>query len=89
MSFHRQPEVNGTLGRLIREKRKADDLSIREAGEVIGISFSTVSRFEAGLVSSDVPLRSFLAVCGWLGLSDRRTMQVAQEVGGPEEADAS
>jgi transcriptional regulator with XRE-family HTH domain len=50
------------LGRLVREHR--GQLSIRQAAEVAGVSFSTLSRVEAG---AQPDLATFLRLCAWLG----------------------
>lgn len=49
------------LGRLVRERR--GKLSLRQAAADAGVSFSTLSRVEAG---SQPDLASFTALCAWL-----------------------
>jgi transcriptional regulator with XRE-family HTH domain len=49
------------LGRLLRERR--GKLSLRQAAADAGVSFSTMSRVEAG---SQPDLASFTALCAWL-----------------------
>jgi transcriptional regulator with XRE-family HTH domain len=50
------------LGRRVRERR--GQLSIRQAAEDAGVSFSTLSRVEAG---AQPDLATFLRLCAWLG----------------------
>jgi transcriptional regulator with XRE-family HTH domain len=50
------------LRRLVRERR--GKLSIRQAAEDAGVSFSTLSRVEAG---AQPDLATFLQLCAWLG----------------------
>jgi transcriptional regulator with XRE-family HTH domain len=50
------------LGRLVREHR--GNQSLRQAAADAGVSFSTMSRVEAG---SQPDLASFTALCAWLG----------------------
>jgi transcriptional regulator with XRE-family HTH domain len=50
------------LGQLVKEHR--GPLSIRQAAEEAGVSFSTLSRVEAG---AQPDLATFLRLCAWLG----------------------
>lgn len=52
------------LGRLIREKREKERLSVRQAAALAGVSFSTLSRVESG---NQPDLATFLQLCAWLG----------------------
>jgi len=52
------------LGRMLRDRRGA--LSLRQAAQDAGVSFSTFSRVEAG---SQPDLASFIKLCTWLGVS--------------------
>jgi transcriptional regulator with XRE-family HTH domain len=54
------------LSRLLRERRVRDDLSIRQAAASARVSFSTLSRVEAG---AQPDLATFTSLCGWLGVS--------------------
>ena len=54
------------LGRLLRQARLDQDLSLRQAAEAAGVSFSTLSRVEAG---AHPDLTSFLKLTAWLGVS--------------------
>lgn len=54
------------LGRLLRERRIRDELSIRQAAASARVSFSTLSRVEAG---AQPDLASFTSLCAWLGVS--------------------
>lgn len=49
----------------MREKRTDEGLSVRQAANSAGISFSTLSRVEGG---SQPDLVTFLNLCVWLGL---------------------
>jgi len=71
------------LGRMIRERRGS--LSLRQAAAEAGVSFSTMSRVEAG---SQPDLASFARLCAWLGLppSTFFTRVVSREVAPLEEA---
>src|SRR4051794_9238610 len=55
------------LGRLVREHRGRQ--SIRQAAEEAGVSFSTVSRVEAG---AQPDLATFLRLCAWLEVPPER-----------------
>ena len=57
------------LGQLVREKRTSEQLSVRQAAAQAGVSFSTVSRVEAG---AQPDLATFLSLSGWLGLDPGR-----------------
>jgi ribosome-binding protein aMBF1 (putative translation factor) len=59
--------VLANLPLLLREARRARDLSIRGAAKQIGIGFGTVARIEAG---DEVNLTNALAVLTWLDLSE-------------------
>jgi transcriptional regulator with XRE-family HTH domain len=52
------------LGAMLRERR--GNLSLRQAAQEAGVSFSTFSRVEAG---SHPDLTSFMLLCGWLGVA--------------------
>lgn len=52
------------LGAMLRERR--GKLSLRQAAQEAGVSFSTFSRVEAG---SHPDLTSFTLLCGWLGVA--------------------
>jgi transcriptional regulator with XRE-family HTH domain len=52
------------LARMLRERRGS--LSIRHAAAEAGVSFSTLSRVEAG---SQPDMASYTALCAWLGVS--------------------
>lgn len=52
------------LGALLRERRGS--LSLRQAAAEAGVSFSTLTRVEAG---AQPDLTSFTLLCGWLGVS--------------------
>lgn len=56
----------GDLGRRIRDKRRAASQSIRKAADEAGVSFSTLSRVEAG---AQPDLATFLKLCAWLGVA--------------------
>jgi len=55
------------LGRLIRERRGST--SLRAAASAAGVSFSTLSRVEAG---AQPDLASFAQLCAWLGVPPSR-----------------
>jgi transcriptional regulator with XRE-family HTH domain len=55
------------LGPLLRERRGA--LSVRQAAEEAGVSFSTLSRVETG---HQPDLATFLRLCAWLGVEPSR-----------------
>jgi transcriptional regulator with XRE-family HTH domain len=60
------PELDiSELGRLIREKRTRDELSIRQAAAQARVSFSTLSRVEAG---AQPDLATFTSLYAWLGV---------------------
>lgn len=55
------------LGRLVRERRGST--SLRAAANEAGVSFSTLSRVEAG---AQPDLASFAQICAWLGVPPSR-----------------
>lgn len=55
------------LGGLLRERR--GHLSLRQAAQEAGVSFSTLSRVEAG---AQPDLASFTRLCAWLGVPASR-----------------
>jgi transcriptional regulator with XRE-family HTH domain len=57
------------LGRLIRQKRSDEELSVRHAAEEARVSFSTISRVEAG---AQPDLSTFTSLCAWLGVDPSR-----------------
>jgi transcriptional regulator with XRE-family HTH domain len=60
------PELDiSELGRLIRDKRARDELSIRQAAAQARVSFSTLSRVEAG---AQPDLATFTSLSAWLGV---------------------
>lgn len=71
------------LGRLVRERR--GQLSLRQAALDAGVSFSTMSRVEAG---AQPDLASFSQLCAWIGRSpgDFFTAVPARRVGSLDEA---
>lgn len=54
------------LGRLLRERRKRDRLSLRQAAAEIGISFNSLARIERGRVPD---IATFQRLAEWLGVS--------------------
>jgi transcriptional regulator with XRE-family HTH domain len=57
----------GQLGELLKARR--GQLSIRQAAQEAGISFSTLSRVEAG---AQPDLATFMQLCAWLAVSPSR-----------------
>lgn len=57
------------LGRLVRQKRADEELSIRQAAAQARVSFSTISRVEAG---AQPDLTTFTSLCAWLGVNPSR-----------------
>lgn len=55
------------LGELVRERRGAQ--SLRKTAEEVGVSFSTLTRVEAG---AQPDLTSFTKICAWLGVAPSR-----------------
>jgi len=49
---------------LVREKRRRLRLSLRDAADLAGVSFSTISRFEEGADCTTATTRTLLA---WVG----------------------
>jgi transcriptional regulator with XRE-family HTH domain len=73
----------GRLGDMLRDRRGS--LSIRQAAQEAGVSFSTFSRVEGG---AHPDLATFTRLCGWLGVSPGRffTPVIEREVSPLEEA---
>jgi transcriptional regulator with XRE-family HTH domain len=64
------PDLDVTeLGRLVRQKRTDEHLSVRQAADTARVSFSTLSRVEAG---AQPDLSTFMSLCGWLGVEPSR-----------------
>ena len=67
------PELDiSELGRLLRDKRARDDLSIRQAAAEARVSFSTLSRVEAG---AQPDLTTFTSLSAWLGVDPAQFFQ--------------
>jgi transcriptional regulator with XRE-family HTH domain len=62
------------LGSLVRQKRLDEDLSVRRAAEQARVSFSTISRVEAG---AQPDLATFTSLCVWLGVNPSRFFPAA------------
>lgn len=60
------PPQLGAIHRMLRDRRKALGLNLRDAAEQIGISFNSLSRVERGL-APDSP--ALIAILAWLGFS--------------------
>ena len=58
------------LGEVIRKWRVMSELSIRDAATMIGISATTMHRFESG---DDVDGRTLIAVLKWLMATDKES----------------
>lgn len=73
----------GQMGQMLRDRRNG--LSIRQAAQEAGVSFSTFSRVEAG---AHPDLATFTRLCAWLGVSPGRffTPVIEREVSPLEEA---
>lgn len=52
------------LGRLVRERREDNGLSVRQVAEGAGVSFMTIGRVEDG---NQPDLVTFMKLCAWLG----------------------
>jgi transcriptional regulator with XRE-family HTH domain len=57
------------LGRLVRQKRADEELSVRQAASQARVSFSTISRVETG---AQPDLTTFTSLCAWLGVDPSR-----------------
>ncbi len=57
------------LGRLARQKRADEHLSLRQAASLARVSFSTLSRVEDG---AQPDLSTFMSLCAWLGVEPSR-----------------
>ncbi len=57
------------LGRLARQKRADEHLSLRQAASLARVSFSTLSRIEDG---AQPDLSTFVSLCAWLGVEPSR-----------------
>ena len=70
--FSRQPVKIKDLGKLVREKRKANKLTLEEVAERIGVSAATLSRLErqhANALNMSPDTRTITAIASWLGVS--------------------
>lgn len=60
-----QPSLKApVLGDVLRKWRERSGLNVREAADVIGISYSTLSRLENADSAPDA--RTFMAILNWL-----------------------
>jgi transcriptional regulator with XRE-family HTH domain len=65
--FMAHPEIDvQLLEKLLRSRRKAANLSLRDAADQIGISAATLQRVEAGQVPNTAGL---IQIVKWLGIS--------------------
>jgi ribosome-binding protein aMBF1 (putative translation factor) len=64
LSYKEIIDVLGELPSIVREKRRREQLSLREAARQLGMSFSTVSRIENG---EDGSLSNTVKVLMWVG----------------------
>jgi len=55
------------LGRLIRNKRTSEDLSLRELADATQLTIPTLSRIERG-DSAEIGSSTLLALCNWLAI---------------------
>ena len=58
------PLTLDSLGAHVRRKRAIDKIGVREAGRILGMSPTTVSRIENGHLPDP---EKFLKFCDWLG----------------------
>lgn len=65
----------GELGRLTRKKREDEHLSVRQAAAEANVSFSTLSRVEAG---AQPDLTTFLNLCAWVGVDPSAFLRPSQ-----------
>ena len=65
-SYAEMTDVIGRLPTLLRDARRARGLSLRAAGDEMGMSFNTVARIEQGV---DCALSNAVAVLRWLDLT--------------------
>jgi transcriptional regulator with XRE-family HTH domain len=72
------PRPTTALGQLVRNKRVAEQLNLREVARNSGCSFTTVSRVENG---STPDLRSLAQLVKWLQLSPQELAAVVAEFG--------
>lgn len=63
-SYAELGELLEALPVAVRERRRSLGLSLREAGEVLGMSASTLARIEAG---EDFNVRALPVLLAWLG----------------------
>lgn len=61
-----EPLTPRDLGRLLRERRRRDGLSLREAAEDVGVSFNTLARIEKGHVPD---VGTFQRIAEWVGVT--------------------
>jgi transcriptional regulator with XRE-family HTH domain len=60
-----EPLAPGDLGRLLRERRRRDGLSLREAAQDVGVSFNTLARIEKGHIPD---VGTFQRIAEWVGV---------------------
>lgn len=60
-----EPLTPRDLGRLLRERRRRDGLSLRQAAQDVGVSFNTLARIEKGHVPD---LGTFQRIAEWVGV---------------------
>lgn len=71
-----RPMPDTEFGRLINRKMAKEGLSLREVGTQTGVSFTTISRTQAGKVPT---LPTFARLAEWLGLSSKDVQSLLAE----------
>jgi hypothetical protein len=64
-NFQGNPALS-ILGDTLKYRREHDNISLREASKLCGVSHATLSRVERG---EDPDMKSFARLCRWLALS--------------------
>ena len=84
MTEARTTEANGTFGRLMRNRRRALDLTQKELAKQVGYSIVTIRKIEADERRPSRQLAERLAYCLELTPEERRTfVTLARTGGGP------
>lgn len=82
-TYNELADVLANLSMLLREARRARQLSVRAAARQLGMSFATVSRVESG---EDCMLSNVVAILRWLG-GDQVGVSRVQPPGEPQDND--
>jgi transcriptional regulator with XRE-family HTH domain len=69
-------EVNNNLSDLVRRKMEVENLSLRAAGDKVGVAHTTIDRILRGL---SVDLETIEKLCAWLGVPVTSVLDIRED----------